>query len=51
MSPTGVFICVIPNDEDTMNHTATITISECSKQKYFTLVPKRLMTENLVNCL
>ena len=31
-SPTGVFICVVPNDADsTMNHTAIITISECSK--------------------
>ena len=30
MSPTGVFICEVPNDADsTMNHTATITISEC----------------------
>ena len=32
MSPTGVFTCEVPNDADrTMNHTATITISECSK--------------------
>ena len=32
MSPTGVFTCEVPNDVDsTMNHTATITISECSK--------------------
>ena len=32
ISPTGVFTCVIPNDGDsTMNHTATITISEYSK--------------------
>ena len=31
MSPTGVFTCEIPNDGDsTMNHTATITIGECS---------------------
>ena len=29
MSPTGVFICVVPNDADsTMNHIASITISE-----------------------
>ena len=32
MSPTRVFTCEVPNDEDsTMNHTANITISECSK--------------------
>ena len=32
MSPTGVFTCVIPNDEDNpTNHTATITIGECNK--------------------
>ena len=31
MSPTGVFTCEVPNDGDsTMNHTATITISECN---------------------
>ena len=30
MSPTGVFICVVPNDtKSTMNHTATITIGKC----------------------
>ena len=28
MSPTGVFTCEVPNG--TMNHNATITISECS---------------------
>ena len=32
MSPTGVFTCVVPNDNSTMNHTATITIGECSKR-------------------
>ena len=31
MSPTGVFICEVPNDADsTMPFTATITISECN---------------------
>ena len=40
MSPTGVFTCVVPNDEDnTTNHNATITIGKYSKQKYFTVVP------------
>ena len=28
MSPTGVFTCEVPNS--TMNHTATITINECT---------------------
>ena len=31
ISPTGVFICEVPNDADsTMPHTATIRIGECS---------------------
>ena len=59
MSPTGVFTCVVPNDEDnTTNHNATITIGKYSKQKYFTVVPKRKikslnypMTENIANWL
>ena len=43
ISPTGVFTCEVPNDEyDIMPHIATITIGECSKQKYFTVVPKRV---------
>ena len=30
MSPTGTFICVVPNMANTMNHTATVRIGECS---------------------
>ena len=30
MSPTGIFICVVPNMANTMNHTATVRIGECS---------------------
>ena len=30
MSPTGVFTCEVPNMANTMNHTATIRIGECS---------------------
>ena len=36
MSPTGVFTCEVPSDEDDMMpHTATITIGEYSKQMFY----------------
>ena len=30
MSPTGVFTCVVPNEDNTINLTATIKIGECN---------------------